>query len=158
MRLELCVDARVDHANLLLMAAWFAGVDKDTNPRMNPVDWLSTRVGTLAGSGSGFDSSCRGPEQDRLWRGLLLRASSSCLLLHRCRLTAAVATIAVAAAAALSSASLAVVAVAAVAASALSAALSSASVAAVAVAASALSAALGRQGYRAPAWYFRRRP
>ena len=97
MRLELCVDARVDHANLLLMAAWFAGVDKDTNPRMNPVDWLSTRVGTLAGSGSGFDSSCRGPEQDRLWRGLLLRASSSCLLLHRCRLTAAVATIAVAA-------------------------------------------------------------
>ena len=114
---------------------------------MNPVDWLSTRVGTLAGSGSGFDSSCRGPEQDRLWRGLLLRASSSCLLLHRCRLTAAVATIAVAAAAALSSASLAVVAVAAVAASALSAALSSASVAAVAVAASALS-----QRRRAKRW------
>ena len=45
---------------------------------VNPVDWLSTLVGTLADQGSRFDSSCRGPQQDRLPGGLLLRAPSSC--------------------------------------------------------------------------------
>ena len=34
---------------------------------VNPVDWLSTLVGILADQGSGFDSSCRGPRQDRLF-------------------------------------------------------------------------------------------